>query len=209
MSGAGTERDRVLTLPNALSLVRLLGVPVFLWLLATGRDGAAILVLVLGGFSDYLDGVLARRWGQVTRVGQLLDPVADRLYILAALVALGYRGLVPWVVVGLLVLRDTVLAGSVVALRRRHLPLLEVSRLGKAATALLLMAFPLVLLGEAGGTLGEASQVAALMLLLAGTTLYLWSGGQYLRAALRAVRSEEARPPSREGGSGNGARHRA
>ncbi|MFI5101105.1 MAG: CDP-alcohol phosphatidyltransferase family protein, partial [Actinomycetes bacterium] len=89
--------DRVLTVPNLLSALRLLGVPVFLWLvLGPEADGAAVLLLVVSGLTDYLDGVIARRWNQVSRLGQLLDPLADRLYILATLLGLGLRGIVPW-----------------------------------------------------------------------------------------------------------------
>ena len=110
MSSEPVASDRVLTVPNLLSLLRLLLVPVFAWAIITRRDGLAFAVLAVSGITDYLDGALARRWGQVSRVGQLLDPVADRLYILSTLVGLGLREIVPWWVVGLIVpLRDLLL----------------------------------------------------------------------------------------------------
>ena len=102
--------DRVLTVPNLLSLLRLLGVPVFLWLiLGPQADLAAVLLLAVSGATDYLDGEIARRWNQMSRLGQLLDPLADRLYIFATLLGLGIRGIVPWWLLGLIVARDVVL----------------------------------------------------------------------------------------------------
>ena len=88
--------DRVWTIPNALSALRLVLVPVFAVLILTAHDAAAIVVLMVSGFTDYLDGKLARRFGQVSRLGQLLDPAADRLYILVTLLGLAYRDVVPW-----------------------------------------------------------------------------------------------------------------
>ena len=103
----------MITVPNLLSVLRLAGVPVFLCLLLGPRaDGWAIVVLVVGGFTDWLDGKLARLLGQFSAVGALLDPAVDRLYILAALVALGVREVVPWWAVAALVARDVVLGGA-------------------------------------------------------------------------------------------------
>ena len=90
------QTDRVLTIPNLLSMLRLLGVPLFLWLvLVPEADGWAVVVLFVSGFTDYFDGMLARRWNQISRVGQLLDPLADRLYVFSALLAFGIREIVP------------------------------------------------------------------------------------------------------------------
>ncbi|HPE12879.1 MAG TPA: CDP-alcohol phosphatidyltransferase family protein, partial [Actinomycetota bacterium] len=114
------QSDRVLTLPNVLSALRLLGVPLFLWLILVPQaDGWAVALLMVAGFTDWLDGYLARKWNQITRVGQLLDPVADRLYILATLIGLLLRGIVPaWLVV-LLISRDLILAVVLAVLKRR------------------------------------------------------------------------------------------
>ena len=99
--------ERVLTIPNALSFVRLLLVPVFLWLvLGPEHDELALLVLVVSGITDYLDGKLARRLGQTTKIGAILDPVADRLYILAVVIGLGVRDIIPWWLAIILPLRD-------------------------------------------------------------------------------------------------------
>ena len=122
----------MLTVPNLLSLLRLAGVPLFLYLLLGPRaDGWAILVLAVGGITDWLDGKLARLLDQQSRLGALLDPAVDRLYILAALVALGVREVVPWWAVAVLVARDLVLAATLPVLRRRGYGPYRVSYLGQ------------------------------------------------------------------------------
>ncbi len=179
---SGVVGDRVLTVPNAISLLRLLGVPVFLWLiLGPEADGAAVLLLVVSGFSDYLDGVIARRWNQVSRVGQLLDPLADRLYILATLVGLGIRGIVPWWLLAVIVLRDLILLVGLARLRRRGIGPPPVHYLGKAATLNLLYAFPLLLLGDGSGSAATVARVVGWAFALWGTGLYWWAGMLYLQ----------------------------
>src|SRR6185312_8303611 len=101
--------SRILTIPNILSLIRLALVPVFLVLVIAGHDRLALLTLIVCSATDYLDGVLARRLNQVTRLGQLLDPAADRLFIFATVVGLAVRGIVPWWFVALVVGRDVML----------------------------------------------------------------------------------------------------
>ena len=141
--------DRVWTWPNALSLLRLLGVPVFLWLLlGPEEDGWAVAILMVSGFTDWLDGKLARWLDQSSKLGALLDPAADRLYIVSTLVALALREIVPLWVVALLVGREIVLGIALLVLRRHGYPPLQVHYLGKAATLLLLYAFPGLLLAD-------------------------------------------------------------
>src|SRR5215813_7589450 len=102
--------DRILTVPNAISAARLAGVPVFLWLvLGPQADWWAVGLLIAAGLSDWLDGKVARAWNQYSKLGQVLDPAADRLYIAATLAALAIRGIIPWWLVALLVLRELVL----------------------------------------------------------------------------------------------------
>jgi cardiolipin synthase len=183
-------RDRVLTIPNALSVLRLAGVPLFLWLLLGPReDGWAIVVLAVGGFTDWLDGKLARLLDQFSRLGALLDPAVDRLYILAALVALGIRDVVPWWAVLGLVARDVVLAVCVLVLRRRGYGPFVVTYLGKAATFLLLYAFPLLLLGQADGSVAAVALPLGVAFAVWGTALYLYSGLLYLAQFLLALRN--------------------
>jgi cardiolipin synthase len=138
---------RVFTLANVISFARLLGVPLFLYLfLVAHADGPAIWVLAIGGTSDWIDGYVARRMGQVTRLGQLLDPVADRLYILATILALTVRGIVPWPVTAALLLREAILGVCLLILPRYGYGPPPVHYLGKTATFILLMAFPMLLL---------------------------------------------------------------
>ncbi len=189
--------DRIVTVPNALSALRLAGVPLFLWLvLGPHEDGWAVAVLALAGLTDWLDGYLARRTGQITRLGQLLDPVADRLYMAATLVALWLRGIVPlWVLVVLLG-RDVLLTAFLAVLRRRGIVGLPVHFLGKAATFNLLIAFPLLLLGAGTALHGGAAEVARVLgwaFVLWGTALYVWAGLLYAEQAARLIGQDPAR----------------
>lgn len=187
---------RVLTVPNALSLLRLAGVPLFLYLLLVPRaDGWAILVLAVGGFTDWLDGKLARLLDQQSRLGEMLDPAVDRLYILAALGALGLRELVPWWVVLVLIARDLVLAATLPVLRRRGFAPYRVSYLGKSATFLLLYAFPLLLLGDAEGAIGALARPIGIAFAVWGAAIYLYSGLLYLAQFVLAMRVPAAGGP--------------
>ena len=193
-----TVGDQVLTLPNALSVLRLLLVPVFFWLVLSHHDGWALAVLMVSGFTDWADGKLARRWGQVSRLGQLLDPAADRLYIAATLIGLAWRDVVPWWVVGLIVLRDVLLAFTVPVLARHGYGPLPVHFLGKAATFNLLYAFPLLLLAEVGGPLAGTARVFGWAFAWWGIGLYWWAGWLYVRQVRDVVRADapdQAGPP--------------
>ena len=144
------SRDRVLTIPNVLSVIRLVLVPVFLYLLlVTHAYGWAVAILMFSGFSDWADGKIARLVAnQSSRLGELLDPLVDRIYMLAVPLGLGFAGVVPWWVVGTLIGRDAVLAATLPVVRSRGLTALPVTYIGKAATFALMSGFPLVLLGQ-------------------------------------------------------------
>ena len=117
---------------------------------------------MLSGLSDYLDGKIARRFGLESRVGQLLDPLADRLYIATTLVGLAWRDIIPWWLVAVLVGREVLLAGVLAWIRRYGQTGLPVHFVGKAATFNLLYAFPLLLLGQGDGgfaALGAADRL--------------------------------------------------
>ena len=192
-AAAGQRLDRLLTVPNLLSLLRLAGVPLFLYLLLGPRaDGWAILVLALGGITDWLDGKLARLLDQQSRLGALLDPAVDRLYILAALVALGVREVVPWWAVGVLIARDLVLAATLPLLRRSGYGPYRVSYLGKSATFLLLYAFPLLLLGQGSGFFPDLARPIGIAFAAWGTAIYVYSGGLYLAQFVLAMRTRPA-----------------
>jgi cardiolipin synthase len=177
--------DRVLTLPNVLSLVRLLGVALFLWLLLGPRaDGWAIVVLAVSGVTDWADGKLARALGQSSRLGALLDPAADRLYIVATLIAFVLRDVVPLWVVAVLLGRELVLGATLLALRRAGWPPLQVHYLGKAATFLLLYAFPLLLLADGENPVAATAQPIAYALTVWGGVLYVLAGVLYVVQAV-------------------------
>jgi CDP-diacylglycerol--glycerol-3-phosphate 3-phosphatidyltransferase len=161
------------TIPNALSLLRLLGVPLFLWLaLGPHADGWAVIVLMVAGVTDYLDGKVARRFNQFSRIGALLDPAADRLYILAAIIALTVRGIVPWWLATALVARDVALAPTIPVLHRHGYGPLPVHFIGKAATLALLYALPLLLLAAGHGDLATVSRPLGWGFTVWGAALY-------------------------------------
>ncbi|MDA8437055.1 MAG: CDP-alcohol phosphatidyltransferase family protein [Actinomycetales bacterium] len=188
------QTDRILTIPNVLSFLRLLGVPLFLWLvLVPEADGWAFVLLVVSGATDWLDGAIARATGQISRLGQLLDPLADRLYIAATLVGLAIRGIIPWWLVVVLLSRDLVLAVVLALLKRRGITGLPVHFLGKAATFCLLWGFPMLLLGAGATgttfTLAEVARDVGWAFAIWGTALYWWAGILYLEQARRILRT--------------------
>jgi cardiolipin synthase (CMP-forming) len=179
------SHDRVLTLPNAISAVRLAGVPVFLWLVLGPRKPATDLIacglLGLAGISDWLDGKLARMLDQGSRLGQVLDPAADRLYIAATLIGLAIRSIIPWWLVGVLAARELLVGGGLARLRRSTgLGTLQVSLAGKAATLCLMYAFPLLFLGAHAGDPATVVRVLGWAFAIWGTALYWWAAMLYL-----------------------------
>jgi cardiolipin synthase len=189
-----TRDTRVWTVPNALSIVRLLGLPLFLWLvLGPHADGWALAVLMVSGVTDYLDGYLARRLDQASRLGQILDPVADRLYILAVVIGLALRDIVPWWFAIILPLRDVLLWGLVPILRTRGYSALPVHFLGKAATFNLLYAFPLLLLGDGTGSAATLAKVFGWAFAGWGIGLYWWAGVLYAYQVYRLIKTTERR----------------
>lgn len=187
------DTDRVLTIPNLLSFLRLAGVPLFLWMiLGPHADGWAVLLLMFAGFTDWLDGHLARAWHQTSRLGQMLDPVADRLYIASTLVALAIRGIIPWWLVALLVARDVMMLALVPLLKTRGYTSLPVHLIGKAATFCLLYAFPMVLLGAGSSMLATTSRVLGWSFAIWGTALYWWAGLLYVRQTWHLMQTPRA-----------------
>ena len=171
--------NRVLTLPNILSMLRLLGVPLFIWLLVGDQIGWAFVVLTLSGISDYLDGKIARHYDLVSHLGQLLDPLADRLYILSTLIALAWRDILPvWLVV-LLLGRDLFMGVVIIMLKRVGQTGLPVHFVGKAATFNLLYAFPVLLLSHVDGTIGDIARPIGWAFAWWGIVLYWMAAGLY------------------------------
>jgi cardiolipin synthase len=175
-------------------------VPVFLWLVLGPRtstaDWWAVGLLIASSASDWLDGKIARALNQQSRLGQLLDPAADRLYIVATVVALAVRGIIPWWLVAVLGAREVMLAAMLWLLRRRGWGALQVSFVGKAATACLLYAFPLLFLGAHATSYAETARVAGWAFAIWGTALY-WCAGLLYIAQARALLAAE--PPGDAG----------
>jgi cardiolipin synthase len=183
--------DRVLTIPNLLSLMRLLGVPLFLWLLlGPHADIAALVVLAASGASDWLDGKIARWLNQTSRLGILLDPAADRLYILATLVAFVARDIIPWWLAVVIIGRDAALGLCLPVLRRHRYGPPPVHYLGKAATFCLLYAFPLLLLAGRHGTVADVARPIGWAFTIWGTALYVWAGVLYVVQVVQLVRAD-------------------
>jgi cardiolipin synthase len=190
--------DRVLTIPNAISAARLAGVPVFLWLVLGPRtataDYWAVGLLIAAGLSDWLDGKIARAFNQASRLGQLLDPAADRLYIVSTIVALAVRQIIPWWLVAVLAVRELTVGVALALLKRRAgYGTLQVSLVGKAATLCLLYAFPLLFLGDHPGWGGTLARVIGWAFATWGTVLYWWAAMLYL-AQVRNLVSRGMRP---------------
>jgi len=179
--------------PNMLSILRLAGVPLFLWLLLGPKeDGWALAVLVFSALTDWLDGKLARWLNQMSRLGALLDPAADRLYILATLIAFLLRDIIPWWVVVPLVLREAVLAICVLTLRRRGFSPPEVTYIGKGATFVLMYAFPFLLLTQGGSDVAAVARPIGYAFTIWGGVLYLWSGVLYVVQVINALKGGRA-----------------
>ena len=190
------QTDRVLTIPNILSMARLLGVPLFLWLIlwpvfgGPKADGWALLVLALSGVSDYLDGKLARRWNQISSLGRILDPAADRLYILSTLVGLTWREILPVWLTAALLAREVMLLIAVGFLGRHGYGPPQVNFLGKAATFNLMYAFPLLLLSSGSSWLHTLATVFGWAFAGWGTALYWWAGVLYVVQVRRLIKAD-------------------
>jgi cardiolipin synthase len=183
MEGSAQESrpvsDRVWTAPNGLSMLRLICVPIFLWLILSSRDNWALVVLTLSGVSDYLDGKIARQYNLVSRVGQLLDPLADRLYILSTLLGLAWREIIPWWLVAILVSREIFGAALLMVVRHYGYRALPVHFIGKAATFNLLCAFPLILVAQGHSMFATVMLPIGWAFAWWGTVLYWVAGIMY------------------------------
>jgi cardiolipin synthase len=184
-------KSSVFTIPNALTVLRALGIPFFLWALFApdqNRDVLAIGILVVAGFTDYLDGRLARALQQSSRIGELLDPLVDRLYIAAVVIGLTIRDVIPLWLLIILIARDLILATTLPGLYRIGKGPLPVTFLGKAATLNLLYAFPLLLLGEQEGVIANWAAIFATAFAGWGVLLYLLTGFQYFIQARSLIK---------------------
>jgi len=179
----------LLTIPNALTFLRFLGIPLFIYLtLSLHADGWAIFVLAIGGATDYFDGKLARAWNQTSRFGELADPTIDRLYIFATLIVFLIRDVVPiWMIV-VIIARDLFLALLTLLMNLKGLAPFKVSFLGKAATFNLLYAFPFLLLASGDSTLSDFAFILGWSFALWGIALYIATGINYGREGVSQIR---------------------
>jgi cardiolipin synthase len=193
-------RQRVVTIPNAISIARLAGVPVFVWLVLGVRtqtgDWWALGLLAAAGLSDWLDGKIARALNQQSRIGEILDPAADRLYIVCTVVALAIRAIIGWWLVAVLAARELLLGLVLLALRRRGYGPLHVSFVGKAATLSLLYAFPLLFVGSHQTSYAVVARVFGWAFALWGTALYWWAAVLYLAQARRLLATNRDSNPT-------------
>jgi cardiolipin synthase len=179
----------IATWPNALTGLRALGIPLFVYLaLGPEADGWAIAVLAVGGATDYFDGKLARALGQESKLGEILDPTIDRLYILATLIVLYMREAIPLWLIAILIARDAVLALVALALAAKGKAPLKVTFVGKAATFNLLYAFPFLLLALSESLLGEIAFILGWAFAIWGVVLYVATGISYFLTALKTIR---------------------
>jgi cardiolipin synthase len=181
--------NKNVNIPNSLSVLRLLGVPVFVYFALVSKDDVfAILILMFAGATDYLDGKLARAWNQTSAFGALLDPAADRIYILATLVTLYLRDVISiWVLV-ILLSRDAILTILIFVMKMRKIELFEVTYLGKAATFNLLYAFPLLFLATHDSMAGQIAFAVGWGFALWGIVLYVYTGWLYFHNGVKRIR---------------------
>lgn len=181
--------SREFNIPNFLSILRLVLVPVFLYLLLDGQNVAALLVLVFASASDWFDGFIARKFNQITNLGVVLDPLADRLYIFATLIGLTINGNIPIWLATVVIARDVLLLVGYPVLASHGYGPLPVHFLGKAATFALLYAFPLLLLADIWVTAEAIILPIAWGFAFWGIGLYWWAGFIYLFQVISLVRT--------------------
>lgn len=192
-----TDHDRIFTIPNVLTVVRFLGVPLFVWLvLAKHQYGYATLVLALMGSTDWVDGYVARRFDQMSKLGRVLDPLADRIALLTVAVTLVIADIAPWWLLALLIVPDAVLILVAVIFFRGH-PDLRVSVVGKIRMAALLVGTPMLVLAKVVGSEPNGVQIAAWVFLGIGVVGHLVAAANYFRAMLAKHRELHHRHPDR------------
>jgi cardiolipin synthase len=183
-----TVSSRIVTVPNALSLFRLLLIPVFLVFLLTHEYLMALITLVVSSVTDFVDGFVARKFNQVSRVGQLLDPAADRLFIFSTLIGLAWGGFVPWWLAGVIIARDVLLLILGIVLANHGYGPLPVHHLGKMGTFALLFAMPVLVLAATFPSIDQIANPVGWAAALWGVFLYWWAGVIYALEAGRVIR---------------------
>ena len=188
--------SRIVTIPNILSLIRLLLIPVFFVLLLTGHLAWALLLIAVSAVTDFVDGYVARHFNQITRLGQLLDPAADRLFILTTLIGLGLVRALPWWFIAVIVARDVLLLVLGVVLANHRFGPLPVHHLGKMGTFAILFTMPVLLLAAAFPQTAWLALPVGWAAGIWGVFLYWWAGVAYALQAARMIRDVSGSPAS-------------
>lgn len=180
---------RILTTPNLISAARISLIPVFAWLFLGGdNDLVAMIILIVIGSTDWVDGFVARRTGQVSVLGKLLDPIADRAAIIMVLLTFAFRGTIPLPIAGAILLRDLIVSIAFPILEAKGFPRIPVNRLGKAATLVIYTGMGIAV----GGVAVDGSEVwarpASLTLLTVGAGMYWAAGALYMKALMKVSR---------------------
>jgi len=192
------DHDRVATIPNLLTVVRFMGVPLFIWLVLAQKEyGAGVVVLAVMAGTDWIDGYIARRFDQASKLGRVLDPIADRLALLAVAFTLVIAGVVHWLYLAALVVPDAVLLVLTLSLFHGH-PDLPVSVVGKVRTGLLLLGTPLLLLSRLDTVMSATLLTAAWVVLGLGLVGHWIAAYNYFWAMLRKGREQQ----QHDGGNG-------
>jgi cardiolipin synthase len=183
-----TGEDRIVTIPNVISVVRLACVPLFLWLLFAQDDRleAAWLLAALGA-TDWVDGYIARHFNQVSNVGTVLDPTADRIMLAVGVIALMVDGSVPTWVGVLTLVREVLVSAAVLLLAAMGARRIDVQWVGKAGTFALMFAYPFFLLSHAGTSVDDAARVAAWLCAIPGLVLSYYAAATYVPLARQAL----------------------
>lgn len=187
--GAEKASERVWTIPNILSFIRLLTVPVFLWLFVTGHENQGVILYGIAAWTDFFDGYIARRTNSVTELGKLLDPVSDRIFIVALCAMLIARNVLPWLLGAAIVIRDVAILSVFPALERRRVERIRVNRVGKTATAALLFGLTWLAVSVTDFAYARYGDEIGIAFTSFGAALYWIAGIMYAREAFQRVRS--------------------
>lgn len=190
-------RDIIFTIPNFISLLRLISIPLIAYMIYTDRKWAALIILALSALSDWLDGFLARRMHQISKIGQLLDPLADRLLIFCSVLVFGMAGLLPWWLLIAIGLRDLVMLIEVLVIAQFGYGPLPVHFAGKTGTALLMIAIPALIVADLGqGYIFASLHLAAVACSIWGVVLYWVAGLIYLKQGYDILHIQRVREQS-------------
>ena len=192
-SDCDDREEKLLTIPNFLTLIRALGIPIFLYLVLQEKFSLAVLTLMIAGATDYLDGKLARLLKQESRFGELMDPAVDRLYIATVLIAMFLTNSIPAFLLVIIIVRDLILGILLIAMKRKGIETFRVTYLGKAATFNLLYALPLLLLTSTTYSwVGELAFIAGWAFAGWGIALYIYTGFSYGTSGVRLLQVKKS-----------------